>query len=946
MVQDLKHSYKAAIGSVIALMCILAALCSAGSAQTTASLTQIFESPTTSSLPLGTQFFTLKPEAETTLPLVSMVADETSASVGPVTVRATNQPPPPSVTPLTGNATTSAPASGETSGSLLLTSAPSPSLPIKVDKSSTAAQALQLGRFERQNQIGEAYLLAAQLMRENPDEAFAYDAAIRTSLVLGLTSEVEKIYQQAIRRFPSQDKYYVQLAYFYQAMGKKEQLDSLIADVEKKKDGAPHGELLLARIRAIAGHIADSPANTTLPLPIIRQRAAALAEDGRTTEAIDLLTSASQLDLTRWEARTISLEQANLSAFPLKILVSNLAKSLANEENHSRAEMLVDSLLQQLSRDRKIDELLDLLTEKATSGNLSDPEAFVGARLTQMLSDIDGALYFVSPERSGSTPLVAFERARLFSQAGRTTESLAILENLLAEQPADVATRLLTAQQQAALGLSGAVLQGLAPLNLQDLDASQRRLFVSLTTSATVDQQNVDALITHWMKLGKQVPWSEIQLMGDIVVQGVASVDHRDALTSSALARVDAQRDAWPLYALLARLSGAQRDAQSELQYYEMLVAHDPENIALLRFVAELATQHSSMSLSFAEPSVASEITIQANDATGTSFAMQLYRRLIELQPGIAENYSALMRAYQMNGEVEAAKRVAVDLADRGSSTTQACLAAAGILEENGLTTDALGFYRAAVLAAPENFAAWMRYAGALRTTGKYREAEIIYRRILEGGYYGVPWNQPAIFANLLAIAHDTHRVDELVTYLRDLRAQDIPGKPEFYLSSAKLMMQVKHTTDAETLLREFPIAFPGSKLVPDALLLLGQLQYTSEDLEGARVTFLRVADEFSTSPAAVLALYNAGEVLRQTGKPAEAIELWSELARRFPEDDKALSALYEASLTAWSELRDPKLATDLMSRFVSSGSLDQSLLKRASASLTRMAAGEPPLVE
>src|SRR5205085_2058765 len=103
------------------------------------------------------------------------------------------------------------------------------------------------------------------------------------------------------------------------------------------------------------------------------------------------------------------------------------------------------------------------------------------------------------------------------------------------------------------------------------------------------------------------------------------------------------------------------------------------------------AIQSSSLPLQLNGPG-SSGLQLHASSSEGTDLAVELYRRLIQLQPRVTDNYAGLMRAYQVRGEVESAKRVALELADRGSSTSEACIAAGSILEESGFHPDALVF--------------------------------------------------------------------------------------------------------------------------------------------------------------------------------------------------------------------------------------------------------------
>jgi len=914
---------------------------------TTAGIVQVFDRPATSTLPLGTQFFELKQvDTLTTLPSVPQVADETSATVGPVTVRANvgdseNQPAP-AATPLAAPLGAMVPAE---------TTAPvANSLPIKVDKSSTAAQALQIARFEKQNQIGEAFLLASDLIRENPNEAFAYDAGIRTSLILGLHDDAERLYKQAIQLFPASGKYYVQLAHHYSRQRKTAELQALITEFEKGASSRPDAYLVRARLQAIAADRTAakmSHVDAKQPYSIVRMQALLALDGAVSTQAAQLLSTRAGQDLEPFEARTLALELSSLaSADPLPLFRA-LEAALANEADYQGAVQFADGVLDQLANNRKLNAMARSISTRADQTSITDAAAFVGARIGFRRNDPPQALRFLDAARNGDTPLVLRERANVYAESGNTTQAAAIRSLLLEEQPDDTALRLELGDALAALGDAEGIRRALSPLQMAQVEPQKRAAYLTLLTSATLNLHNADQLIGLWAEAGRNANWRDLQQMGDIIV-GNAREDFRDELTSSALQRLSSDSQVWPLYGLLARLSGADGDFRSELGYYQKLVEQDSENIALLRFVAELATQHSSFQLTLSLPGDkgASDIQLHASDSAPTSFAVQLYQRLIELQPRVAENYSALTRAYQLRGEVEAAKRVAMEMADRGSSTSVACLAAAGVLEENGLTTDSLVYYRAAVLADEQNFGAWTRYADALRLTGKNREAELIFKRILENGYYGQPWNQPAVIASLLAIAHDTNRIDDLVQYLQTLSGQDIPGKGEFFLSASKLLMQLQQPALAEQFLARFIETYPQSRLLPDALLLRGQLQYTSSNLEAARATFLEIADKFTTSAVAETALFNAGETLRQQGKPAEAVETWKRLAQSFPQSERAPVALYEAALSAWTDLKDSAQATQLMTQVAISPSEDAGLVRRAEVSLQRMSEGKPPVVE
>jgi tetratricopeptide (TPR) repeat protein len=912
----------------------------ASAMQTTAGITEVFDRPATSSLPIGTRFFTLKSEdIATTLPVKPIVADVTSVTLSPVTVAEPATPATPAVTPLANEQATSA-----TEAARPAVRSEVSNLPVKVDKSSTAAQEQQLGKFERQNRIGEAFLLACELLKDNPGAEFAYDAAIRTSLVLQLKQDVERFYQDAIRVSPLPGKYYVQFAHYYLRQGMTEAAQKLVSDYVKTATASPEFHVTSTRLYEVSED--DSSALRTseaappsFPVLMLNARAAQLLDQLELSRRAG--ARALQADLASWQARTLLLQMIASGVDSPDLVIGLLQKSLANETNYSKALRLCDSVINSMRQRHATGVLRKYLVTMEQGTSLTDVQAFFAARVADSAQMTSDALTVAARPHLGNTPLIAYERARLYALSGDTTSAVAGLNNLLQEQPTDTFLRMELARVHALAGAGQDVLQDLTGIQLRKLASADRTDYINLITSATAQSNEPRRIADLWLELSPQVTFAELMQMGDIVTQFVSNAQAARRLGGQ-LADDAATPNGWRLYALLARLDAMQSDHQAELDAYQDFLKHDPENVPMLRFVAELALQNSSLPLQLDVPSSGPEIQLRASSAGGTDLARDMFQRLILLQPRVSDNYSGLMRVYQFRGEVESAKRVAMEFADRGSSTSEACLAAGGILEENGLYSDALVFFRQAVKQDQENFNAWMRYAGALRKAGKLPEAEAIYKRILEEGLHGVPFNQPALVAALLALAHDTQTVPALIQYIDGLRQRDLPGKQEFYLTAAKLFMQTAQMQRAEACLNEFYSLYPDSKLQPEAQLLLGQLQYMRKDYQLARGTFQAVSDRFTSAPAAITAAYNVGEILRQMGKTKEAVDAWEQMANRYGNSDKAIGALYEAALAAYVEMRDAPRATSLLERFLDSGVEDAELVGKARDALERIRHGKP----
>lgn len=827
-------------------------------------------------------------------------------------------------------------------------------LPVKVDKSSTAAQLQQLERFERQNQMGEAYLLACMLVRQNPTAEFAYDAAIRTSIILRQDAVTEDLYLQAIRNARLPGKYFVQLAHYYLRTAQGEKLKKLLSDYEKGQTASPEYWITLVRLYMITQPAASARTSVEralgqklfyFPLYILAShmyRQLELPEKVRET-----LLSTPDENFSPWEERQFLLELLKAPGVKPAEIAIMFRAAFANEVSYRSARAFADKLIERCIEVRMFHPLKSWLLQQIAQKKASDVEIWLAALMSRYEGNEAEALKLLLGEGATSTPVISCERAQALSHAGRHREAIPIFYERLREQPTDNSIRLMLAEELLGAGKFSEVLSVLSALPQGSLTPEERRHFCELELSASVAQGDAKAIAAKWQELAQIASFGDIEAMGDVILRHSA----RQSLGQQLVDVVDEQLkkpESWPLLMLRARLSARELDHRAELRFYSDYLQHDWENVQMLRFVADLAVQYSNLQVAIApkaDTNSSAGKTLRGVDTDQSELAIRFYRRLIELQPRIADNYAALMRVYQMRGEVETAKRVALELSDLDTSSAELQAMAASVLDDCGFAADSLIFYRNSLQIDPANIGVWVRFAAALRDAGEFIESEAIYRKILEEGYLGKTYNQPLIIASLLKLATTARRVPALIDYLDRLRSKDIPGKEEFYLSAAKLFMQVKAEQRAESFLHEFQKLFPKSRLQPDSYLLLVQLYCMEQKTTQTMDLLKQVSEKFPGTPAAISAASSAAEILRRSGKSKEAIASWLALANRYPREEKALACFYLAAQTAYNELKDKELATKLFKLFIDSGPQDFALLKSARQNLERVAAGKP-LVE
>jgi tetratricopeptide (TPR) repeat protein len=907
----------------------------------TPATTSVLEA-TTGSLRTTPEFYRVeRDETPTTIMLSSTVEGETSATDSMVTT-GTAAHEEESSRPVTVEQTT-APAQTRKAAE---SAARRASLPVKVDNSSTAAQALQLAQFERHNQMGEAFLLACQMVRNDPASEFAYDAAIRTSLVLGLDQATEDFYRQAIRNTELPGKYVVQLAHFYSRRGMEQKLRDLLDQYEKSALQAPDYWLTLARLATVAGDAdrttrvierARQAQPLVFPLTILLSRAyAATRQDDKARE---VLIAGAEADYGPWEKRAILQEFLKLRGLEPSEVNQMLIAVLVNETDYDRARGLAEVIMDRAVSQRIFHPLQNRLAQRIAAGEATDIEIWLAALMAQREGDNDLAIAWLTSATRSLTPVLAQERALAFAATGRHDDAARLLSELVAEQPTQASLRLLLAEQYLALNRPEEAHRTLAPTPLERLTPDEQRRLCEMSIRAVCGIRDAEAIADRWMELAAHATFGDLQAMGDEVLRWLRGEELLRELSDVINRRIQ-EKDEWPLLLLQARLCSLAGDHALEIEVYARYLDRDWNNISMAKFVAELATQYADIPLHLTAGKDAQPVRIQATSTAGTDIAIRLYRRLIELQPRVTDNYSGLMRLYQMRGEVETAKKVAVELADSNTSSAEVQAMAASVLFDNGFAADAIPFFVRSLKLDNKDFDVWFRYAAALGAAGRTADAEVVYKKFLEHGVYGQPYNQPAILAALLKLATETRQIPQLVEYLQSLTRREIPGLAEFYISVSKLMMQVRADDRAQALLEEFPKRFPDHPLVPDSFLLLGQLHYSRRDFPRALEVFRLTAARFEGTQAEITATFNIGEVERQQGQPRQAIETWLNLARSYPDDDRALAGIYEAAAVAADDIKDLNYAAQLLSDFLNSGTHDFPLLRKARSALSRLQTG------
>jgi tetratricopeptide (TPR) repeat protein len=927
-----------------ALLLIMAFMPACICAQTTEPETLV----TTATLRPRPDFFeVVLDDHKTSLPTTSVIAGDSSATLGTVTVEIGSS----ATLPLGSGA-----VAITTSTELITAGQESSSLPLEVDRSTTEAMVRQLRDLEKKNLYAEAFLLACQLVRENPDAEFAYDAAIRTAIVLShanpeqLEPQIEFFFREAMRIAPMPGRYVVMLAHYYERMGRTEKLRKLLADFEKRNTKDPDYWVTLARLFAMTGEAPRARAFLEQALqkapdafPLVLLSARMYRQLGAAQKARDVMLAAVDQNYGPWQMRSLLLEFLKLPTFEPADVAQMVRAALANEVRYNVARGLADALIDSALEHRAFFRFETFLDDRVTSKKAADVEMWLAALMAQRAGDAEKSYSILMSDTAKATPVIAFERARAMGAHSRHKEAADILAVLVAEQPTEIPFRLGLAREQLATSRSIEALDTLAVVRFEDLVGDDRDEFIDIAMTAAVASGDPQRIIDLWLDLVTATTFAELQTMGDIVVRALEH-DPNAQRIEDAVAEAARKPGEWPLLALYARLCARHNDHRREIESYAAYLDHAADDTQMLRFAGQLALQYALQPLHLeATTDHQTTTAVRVIDNVLADHAAAFYRRLIALQPMVADNYAALMRVYQTRGEIEAAKKVAAELVERDPESAELLATAASILDENGFLTEALHYYERALRADPSDFAVWLKYADALLASGAHRQAESIYRKILEEGYSGKPYNQPALLANLYKLATVTKETTRLVDYLTALRARPIPARPEFLLSSAKLELQLGAADRALETVELFQREFTTSTLVEESYLLAGQIWYTRGNVDKAIAAFRAAEEKFPRSRAAITAAFNIAVAEASAGRIDDAIATYRRIAAQYAHDDHALGALYEAAVLAYRGRRDRALTQKLLEEFLRTDCQDFPLRKNARAALEALAAGRDP---
>lgn len=108
------------------------------------------------------------------------------------------------------------------------------------------------------------------------------------------------------------------------------------------------------------------------------------------------------------------------------------------------------------------------------------------------------------------------------------------------------------------------------------------------------------------------------------------------------------------------------------------------------------------------------------------------------------------------------------------------------------------------------------------------------------------------------------------------------------YGVAVALIHEKNRTSEAMAAFQKFIKAYPKSKLQPNALYWLGQLNYSAAKKDDAIYYFAKVAKDYPKSSKAAESLYKVGVIMQDQGKKTQAKTIYSQVIQQYPNSEGA----------------------------------------------------------
>jgi tetratricopeptide (TPR) repeat protein len=422
------------------------------------------------------------------------------------------------------------------------------------------------------------------------------------------------------------------------------------------------------------------------------------------------------------------------------------------------------------------------------------------------------------------------------------------------------------------------------------LEEGERGVFTNTLLSSIAATQQLPDLIRAFEKHTAGLTYERLRQVAEapfVTLQGSKYEDLR-ALLAARTAEADAPPELHVLrMSLENRLSNPDGIA-------EALRAYTNARPNMADAVEEYADVMSQKAYRVATADPSSSPSAERQKEVADAAARALWSA-VRLRPYTPEPYSKLMELYRLFGDDAKARQVPLVLSDPTTATAENVHLAAYIYATNGYPAESLPIYERALKLAPEKTRYRLNYAGALSRAGRPKDAMAIYQDLVQHGVNGRQFHPHDVLVNSIQLANERGEAASYEAFLKNLIADKyVPQHDLFLVETARAFLATGHPEEAVPFLEALRQQYPQH--AETAADLLVQTRVARKDFAAAEALLAQEEKETTDTAGRVLVRSNLAEVKRQQGKVDEAVRIWSEIGRQYPQDRQAARKLITAA--------------------------------------------------
>ncbi len=793
----------------------------------------------------------------------------------------------------------------------------------------------------------EALKLADFLIKKFPDRDLPYVTAGNIYILKNDFQKAEKYFNDGIKNCVEDTDLYLKLAHFYKRSN-TDKLDQLIEKFKNEEKDHDDYNSLLAKLYIIADKKGEAGKIYSEQIEKgnqnffgIKSSFDILKKEGKNEEAAQTILK------NIYSSQVSNDERIKLFEDLLTVISKNNSKDIPDinkifgdiileMNDYVKSKELIQKTSFGLAQTGLEKEYLDnLLTLKDVKDYY-----WIYIQSLQYLGNPQKAGELIA-EYNGENPKLLEEKARLLFQIGSDKdkeESISLWKKLAEKYPNDIKIQITYAQFLNKYGAKKDSQNILDKIPAEKLTDTLEILYYVLSFDNLSSFKEYKRIIETWEKSSKKLLFSHLDVFKNAIFRNIPQTPDHKEFVKILDEKINSNKNpAKGLFLLRVYISEELRDMKAYFnfanKYLSSFETLDPDITYI--FVKKAIND------SIVRTEEGAKIKYIIKDKDILDFAEKYILKLIEKTPQISDNYIDLTIIYKAKGNEEKALETIKNISAKQDDKPEALHLVAYSFAKADYPELALPYYEKAIAKSPDTISFKINYAGCLIRLKQYKKAIDIYTEVLTSKYTAKNWDMDFIFKQVQFCYDKLQTPYEIKNYINKYKTNETVIKlapDEYYIAGSRALETVGYKKEAIKLLEEFILKYPKKDQINDCYFKIAEIYISEKNFKKAKQTFEKCRNAFAHDIIKTIdSTYNIGEMERRMGRFKEAVKTWTDLARKYPNDQSAQNALYSAGYLTENELKNKNEAVKLYKKYIELNPKDVNKKKNAEERLKEL---------